>query len=101
MRELDRLDPVAVQERTLLALVRERPRRPASAGTIGFAEIRSVADFQRRVPLRTYEDLWKRYLKDHYPVFDDLTWPGTIPLPGADQRHDARGRPSTSRSRAR
>jgi len=78
MRELDRLDPVAVQERTLLALVR------AAAATRfgrdhGFAEVRSIADFQRRVPLRTYEDLWENYLKDRYPVFQDLTWPGKIP----------------------
>ena len=33
----------------------------------GFAAIRSVADFQARVPLRTYEDLWDEYLKDAVP----------------------------------
>src|SRR5439155_5337283 len=31
------------------------------------------------VPLRTYEDLWSAYLRDRYPVFDNLTWPGRIP----------------------
>ena len=45
----------------------------------GFGSIRSVADFQARVPIRTYESLWDAYLKDHYPRFDDITWPGPIP----------------------
>ncbi len=38
-----------------------------------------MADFQGAVPLRTYEDLWRAYLKDQYPIFDNLTWPGRIP----------------------
>ena len=42
--------------------------------------IRSVADFQRAVPVRTYEALWDAYLRDAYPVFDNLTWPGRIPF---------------------
>src|SRR4051812_19087901 len=75
MDQVARLDPVRVQERTLLSLVRK-----ASATRFGrdhhFDEVRSVADFQARVRLRTYEDLWTDYLKDYYPVFDDLTWPG-------------------------
>jgi hypothetical protein len=79
MRALDRLDPIAVQERTLLALVR-RAAATRFGRDHGFAEIRSIADFQRRVPLRTYEDLWENYLKDRYPVFQDLTWPGKIPF---------------------
>jgi hypothetical protein len=44
-----------------------------------FDTIRSVDEFQRRVPLRTYEDLWKSYLEPRYPIFDNLTWPGRIP----------------------
>ena len=78
MRALDRLDPVAVQDRTLRSLL-----RAASKTRFGrdhrFDEVGTVADFQRHVPLRTYEDLWQHYLKDHYPVFEDLTWPGKIP----------------------
>jgi hypothetical protein len=79
MRQVSRLDPVAVQERTLRKLVR------AASGTRfgrdhGFAQVRTIADYQARVPLRTYEDLWNDYLKDHYPTFDNLTWPGRIPF---------------------
>ena len=75
---LARADPIAVQERTLLRLV-HTARRTAFGRDHGFDAIRSVADFQKAVPLRTYEDLWNSYLKDRYPTFDDLTWPGRIP----------------------
>jgi hypothetical protein len=79
MRELDALDPLALQERTLRSLVRQAASTRFGKDH-GFASIRSIADFQRRVPLRTYEDLWEQYLKDRYPVFEDLTWPGKIPF---------------------
>ena len=39
-----------------------------------------MADFQAAVPIRTYESLWETYLRDRYPVFEDLTWPGRIPF---------------------
>ena len=29
---------------------------------------------------RTYEALWNAYLRDAYPIFDNLTWPGRIPF---------------------
>ena len=70
--------PVAVQERILLALVR-KAQATRFGRDHGFAAIRSVADFQAAVPLRTYEDLWNDYFRDQYPIFDDLTWPGRIP----------------------
>jgi hypothetical protein len=77
-RAVARLEPAAVQERTLLALVAR------ASGTLfgrdhGFASARSVAGFQERVPLRAYDDLWNSYLKPRYPVFEDLTWPGRVP----------------------
>jgi GH3 auxin-responsive promoter len=71
-------DPIAVQERTLLGLVRQA-RHTRFGRDHGFAAIRSVAAFQASVPLRSYDDLWKEYLRDQYPVFDNLTWPGRIP----------------------
>jgi len=77
-REVARLDPVRVQERTLRSLVR-RAARTAFGRAHGFESVRSVADFQARVPTRTYDDLWNDLLKDHYPRYVDLTWPGLIP----------------------
>lgn len=72
-------DPVAVQRRNLLDLLHQA-RDTRFGRDHGFASIRSVEEYQARVPLRTYEDLWDAYLKDAYPVLDDLTWPGRIPF---------------------
>src|SRR3954453_9405822 len=71
-------DPVQVQERTLLRLV-HTARATRFGRDHGFKAIRTVADFQKAVPLRTYEDVWQLYFRDQYPIFDNLTWPGRIP----------------------
>ena len=77
-RFLARVDPVEVQRRSLLDLL-EMARATRFGLDHGFGSIRTVAEFQARVPVRTYEALWDAYLKDAYPRFDDLTWPGRIP----------------------
>jgi hypothetical protein len=41
--------------------------------------ISSVQEFQERVPIRTYEDLWNGYWKAEFSELNDYTWPGTIP----------------------
>jgi hypothetical protein len=75
---LAQVDPVRVQERTLLGLV-HKARGTRFGRDHGFEAVRSVADFQKAVPLRSYEDVWRRYFRDQYPIFDNLTWPGRIP----------------------
>ena len=67
------------QRRQLLALV-ARARRTAFGRAHDFASIRSVADFQERVPLRRYEDFWAEFWRGPFPVLDDVTWPGRIPF---------------------
>ncbi len=78
VRQLAQADPVATQRRQLMRLV-EAARSTRFGRDHRFAAIRSVADFQKAVPLRQYEDLWRDYLRPAYPVLHDLTWPGTIP----------------------
>jgi len=78
MKRLATLDPVATQERTLLGLI-ARARDTVFGRDHGFRAIRTVDDFRRGVPVRTYEALWDEYLRARYPTFDDLTWPGRIP----------------------
>ena len=77
-RQFARLDPIQTQREQLRRLV-----RVAAATRFGrdhgFDQIRTVADYQARVPLRTYEALWDDYLKSAYPRFDSITWPGKIP----------------------
>src|SRR5271157_3743165 len=76
---VDSLDPRRVQEQGLLRLVRAA-RATRFGRDHGFDQVRSVADYQKAVPLRTYETLWNDYLRSSYPVFENLTWPGRIPF---------------------
>ncbi|MBN1490528.1 MAG: GH3 auxin-responsive promoter family protein [Phycisphaerae bacterium] len=67
-------DPVGVQGRVLRSLLR-RAARTAWGREFDFGSIRSVAEYQRRVPIQNYaamRDWWQR-------CFDgeaDVTWPG-------------------------
>ncbi len=78
MAALARQNPAAVQEAQLLRLVR-RAEDTRFGRDHSFASIRSVQDFQERVPLRRYEDFWAGYWKDAFPLLKDATWPGRIP----------------------
>jgi hypothetical protein len=75
---LDREDAVAQQQRQLLRLV-QAARATRFGRDHHFDAIHSVADFQDRVPLRRYEDMWSQYWQAAFPVLTDCTWPGTIP----------------------
>jgi hypothetical protein len=74
---LARMDAAATQGGQLLALLRQ-----AAATRFGiahdFARIRSVAEYQARVPLRRYEE-FRRAWWSGFPVVEDATWPGRIP----------------------
>lgn len=72
------MDPAAEQEALLLRLVR-RAARTRFGAAHGFDSIRSVADYQARVPLRRYEQFWSDWWQPDYPVLRDVTWPGRIP----------------------
>ena len=54
---LAQADAVRIQERHLWWLVR-KARQTRFGCDHGFSVVRSVADFQQAVPLRTYETLW-------------------------------------------
>ncbi len=76
-RTLAALDPVAAQERELRALV-ATGQRTRFGRDHDFAGIRTVADYQARVPLRTYEAFWQDYWQPTFPRVEDATWPGLI-----------------------
>ncbi|MBT8328657.1 MAG: GH3 auxin-responsive promoter family protein, partial [Desulfofustis sp.] len=79
VNKLNKLDPVAAQEKLLLAMVRK-----CGATKFGrahnFSSIKTVRDFQRAVGLRTYEDFWLEFWKDSFPLLEHCSWPGTIPF---------------------
>ena len=78
VRTIDRLDAVETQRHTLLRLVRQA-QHTCFGREHDFQRIRSVTDYQRRVPLRDYEAFWQTYWQPAYPRLCDVTWPGLIP----------------------
>lgn len=70
--------PWAVQQAELLALVGKAAKTQFGRDH-DFTSIKNVADFQARVPLRSYKDFWENYWRPAFPRLEDCTWPGTIP----------------------
>jgi hypothetical protein len=77
IRQLDALSVDNVQAEALLHLVRQA-HDTRFGREHGFAHIRTVADFQERVPLRDYDAFWKEYWQASFPRLADVTWPGPI-----------------------
>ncbi len=71
-------DPVEAQTRQLLALLR-KARNTRFGRDHDFDRIRTVADFQERVPVRAYEDFWRDYWSAAFPDLSGQTWPGRAP----------------------
>lgn len=80
-RQLDRLDAGRVQQRILLRMVRHAERTQFGREH-HFDRIRSVADFQDRVPLRDYERFWEEYWQKPFPYLKGVTWPEPTPYFG-------------------
>ena len=78
VQAIEQKNPARVQEALLLGLMR-KARGTRFGIDHGFRSIEGIADYQKAVKLRTYEDLWRQYLQDQYPIFDNLTWPGRVP----------------------
>jgi hypothetical protein len=78
-RALDRCSIARCQLDTLLSLV-QRARDTRFGREHGFAEISSLADYQRRVPLRDYEAFWKEYWQPAFPQLQGVTWPEQVPF---------------------
>ena len=85
--ELAFADPVLEQERVLLGLVR-KARSTRFGRDHDFGSIRSVADFQRAVPTRTYEMLWDEYLGAQLSGLRQRDVAGPHSVPGLDERDD-------------
>ena len=77
-RRIDHANPARVQEQTLLSLVR-RAEHTKFGRDHYFRQIRTVSDYQKRVPLRTYEQFWDEYWKAPFPNLAGVTWPTPIP----------------------
>lgn len=65
------------QRQVLASLVR-RAARTAFGRSHDFGSIRSVEQYQRRVPLRDYEEFWSNWWAPAFPHVGGVTWPGPI-----------------------
>ena len=78
-RSLARSSPASLQTEQLKKLV-ARARGTRIGRDHGFARIRTIADYQSAVPLRTYDQFMADYWSADFPHLVDATWPGKIPL---------------------
>lgn len=78
LRRLQRADPVQEQQHTLRRLL-ARAATTRFGREHGFERLKDVADFQRAVPIRKYEDFWTTYWQPAFPHLRDVSWPGLIP----------------------
>ena len=79
MQQLERIDPVTVQQDQLLSLV-NRAKDTDFGREHEFSQIRSIGDFQERVPLRDHTAFWNEWWKGDFPLLVNRTWPGKIPM---------------------
>ncbi len=75
---LDTANLAETQLKTLLGLL-HKARQTRFGREYDFVSIRTVEDYQARVPVRDYEAFWKEYWQPAYPHLEDVTWPGHVP----------------------
>ena len=77
-RRLARENPAEAQRATLRRLL-ARAADTRFGRAHGFSGIRSVEEFQARVPLTDYDAFWRDYMASTFPVLRDVSWPGLVP----------------------
>ena len=71
------MDPLQAQTSELEQIL-ATASRTAFGRAHNLAALRSVRDYQRAVPLRTWDQLWQEFWQPAFPVLDNVTWPGRI-----------------------
>lgn len=76
--QLAKQNPAETQQRQLQWLLR-KAQDTDFGREHGFSGIKTVEEYQKQVPLRSYEDFWKGYWQKHFPRLNNCTWPGLVP----------------------
>ncbi|MFM9863491.1 MAG: GH3 auxin-responsive promoter family protein [Micropepsaceae bacterium] len=76
--KLAKLDNVESQRHQLMSLIAQAAQTKFGRDH-GFERIKTVADYQKAVPLRRYDDFWRTYWKPAFPNVENVTWPGRVP----------------------
>lgn len=79
LRRLAAEDPVERQRTQLLRMLRHAAETRVGRAH-GFERVRDVADYQRAVPLRGYETMWRDFWQPAFPDLSDVGWPGRVPF---------------------
>ena len=74
---LSKINYPLIQEKQLFNLLK-KGKKTKFGKDHSFASMKTIEDYQRNVPLRTYEDFWNDYIKEYFPVLKNILWPGTI-----------------------
>ena len=69
--------PTRAQQHQLLELV-AKAKDTKFGVDHDFANITTVAEYQSRVPIRTFGQFWADYWSEPFPQLGNVTWPGTI-----------------------
>ena len=77
LTELSRQNPVTTQQQVLFALLNKAANTQFGKAN-NFNSIKSVPDYQSRIPLRYYEDFWSELWEKPFPHLENITWPGKI-----------------------
>jgi len=78
LQKLLTMDGVTIQAQNLAHLL-AKAQNTRFGKDHAFATIKTVADYQKAVPLRRYEDLWRDYWQSAFPVCKyHLAWQGTV-----------------------
>ena len=78
LQRLSAMDPAAVQQAELSNLVRTAAQTRFGREH-GFANIRTVGDFQAAVPIRDYDAFRDEVWGSAFPQLADAGWPGPVP----------------------
>src|SRR5262245_64901653 len=78
-RMLARTPPTRLQTDTLTKLL-ARARNTRFGRDHAFARLRTIADYQSAVPLRTFDEFMAEYWSEGFPHIADATWPGKVSL---------------------
>ena len=77
--KLARMNSRETQEQQLLKLLK-KAENTSFGKDHSFSKLRSVSDYQKAVPLRSYEQFWDDYFASAFPRLENTTWPGLIPF---------------------
>ena len=69
--------PASQQTKVLMSLVK-RCENTKFGKDHGFSKISSIAEYQKQVPLRTYEQMWPQYWEKAFPSLTNASWPDKI-----------------------